>query len=648
MAKTKWINIIGNWFQPPIFLEDEDKTRNARVLSALLLSMLLFLLLAILGVIFVFVNKLGASIIILALIGSILVTRTLMNRGQVLVASRLFVIGMWVIFSLLFVSTGKFNSVGTNLLMATTVMTGVLLGRQSALVVAVSSSLLGLGMAILENTGFPFLRFFLAPPIPSWVTWTLTFFLILPPINIAIQDIINSRETLRESEEHLNYVLEGGQLCYWNWNIETGQVKRNARWAEMLGYTLSEVESTFGQWIDLHHPDDRDRVRQSIQDHLDGRKNEHKAEYRIRMMGGQYKWVLDQAKVVKRDSQGRPLRMSGTHTDITPHKLAEEEEHRQRILAEAISNSAAALNGTLDFEGVINRIVDNVGRVVSHDASNIMLLEGGDVISVACHRGYIERGIKADEIERQFSLAMMPILIEAARTGKSIATPDTHTDKGWVTYSSTQWVRSNITVPIQIRKITVGFLNLDSAKADFFSMDHAEKLQTFASHAAIAIENARLYEEVRKLAATDILTGIYNRAFFETELVRIGSGRDFPVSIMVADLDNLKITNDTLGHAVGDKILKHTAWILQDVFRNSDIVARIGGDEFAVLLPKTGSETTKKILHRIRAELQKHNVRHPDLQIGLSIGMATAKSGSLQETLVLADRRMYKEKSTHK
>ena len=143
----------------------------------------------------------------------------------------------------------------------------------------------------------------------------------------TVRDITERKETeeaLRESEERSALVLEGSQLGYWDWNIETGEVQRNARWAEMLGYTHQEIEFTVKQWTDLHHPDDRAAAWQSIQDHLEGRTPEHRIEYRMRTKNGGYKWILDQAKVVKRDSQGKPIRMSGTHTDITEHKRGEE------------------------------------------------------------------------------------------------------------------------------------------------------------------------------------------------------------------------------------------------------------------------------------------------------------------------------------
>ncbi len=134
-----------------------------------------------------------------------------------------------------------------------------------------------------------------------------------------------AEKQLRESEERLELVMEGSQLGYWDWNIETGEVHRNERWAEMLGYTLEEINYTVKQWTDLHHPDDREAAWKSIQDHLDGKTPAHRIEYRMRTKEGQYKWILDQARVMKRDAQGKPLRMSGTHTDITDRKQFEVE-----------------------------------------------------------------------------------------------------------------------------------------------------------------------------------------------------------------------------------------------------------------------------------------------------------------------------------
>lgn len=152
------------------------------------------------------------------------------------------------------------------------------------------------------------------------------------------------QQSLRESEEQLAFVLEGGQLGFWDLNLETNEVKRNERWAEILGYKLDEIDFTVNQWLDFIHPDDRSRAYKSIQDHLEGRSPLHSIEYRMLTKDGHFRWIFDQAQIVKRDSDGRPLRMCGTHTDVTQRKQTEvlllESQKTNAFLADMLQSSS--------------------------------------------------------------------------------------------------------------------------------------------------------------------------------------------------------------------------------------------------------------------------------------------------------------------
>jgi PAS domain S-box-containing protein len=167
---------------------------------------------------------------------------------------------------------------------------------------------------------------------------------------VILQDITESKnvnQKLVESEHRLTRVMDGSQLGYWDWEIKTGKVQRNERWAEMLGYTLPEIELNVKQWTDLHHPDDKAAAWKSISDHLEGRTPVHRMEYRMRCKNGEYKWILDQASIVEWDDEGKPLRMSGTHTDVTERKKAEENlresETKYRTLIEQLDDAIYVL-----------------------------------------------------------------------------------------------------------------------------------------------------------------------------------------------------------------------------------------------------------------------------------------------------------------
>lgn len=168
-------------------------------------------------------------------------------------------------------------------------------------------------------------------------------------------------EALRESEERLTFALKGSQLGFWDWNIKTGEVQRNERWAEMLGYSIKEIELTVKQWTDLIHIDDRAVAWKSIQDHLEGRTPEHELEYRMLCKDGKYKWILDRAMIVKRDQQGRPLRMSGTHLDITERKQAEEEREKLIKKIQEALKEIKTLRGILPLCSFCKKIRDDKG-----------------------------------------------------------------------------------------------------------------------------------------------------------------------------------------------------------------------------------------------------------------------------------------------
>ncbi|MBN1266555.1 MAG: sensor domain-containing diguanylate cyclase [Anaerolineales bacterium] len=187
------------------------------------------------------------------------------------------------------------------------------------------------------------------------------------------------------------------------------------------------------------------------------------------------------------------------------------------------------------------------------------------------------------------------------------------------------------------RRDTVFSVNPDGSAREILSLfqDITEK------------QNAR--QILYQMSTRDALTNLYNRVYFNQELERLQDSRLYPISILVADVDGLKPINDAFGHAAGDILIQRAGEVLRKTFRNEDVVARFGGDEFGVILAKTSADDMPNILARLNTYLDEYNSDMTQTEIRLSIGFATADKGDqLGQILREADVRMYAEKTERK
>ncbi len=157
-------------------------------------------------------------------------------------------------------------------------------------------------------------------------------------------------------------------------------------------------------------------------------------------------------------------------------------------------------------------------------------------------------------------------------------------------------------------------------------------------------EKKEQIEKIEYLSFHDPLTGLYNRSFFEEEMRRLDTDRNLPISVIVGDVNGLKLANDIFGHDAGDELLREVANTFQKVCRSDDIIVRIGGDEFAILLPKTQAKHAKEIMNRIKEEFSKQNIKAVKGSISMGCDAKVDKQQDILQVIKNAEDRMYSEK----
>lgn len=188
-------------------------------------------------------------------------------------------------------------------------------------------------------------------------------------------------------------------------------------------------------------------------------------------------------------------------------------------------------------------------------------------------------------------------------------------------------------------------LNLRALQRTIQVVTFSPRRGQFATIITDITERRLTLDKLAYLSTHDNLTGLYNRQYYEEELSRLERSRKYPVSVIMVDVNHLKAVNDTKGHAAGDEMLQEAATVLTAAFRGDDVIARIGGDEFAILLPSTDVAIAQAAVDRIRKKVWEYNSRKPALPLSLAIGSSTTeKSLQLKDALREADAQMYLDK----
>lgn len=405
---------------------------------------------------------------------------------------------------------------------------------------------------------------------------------------------------------------------------------------ELTGYSPDKwIASSL--WQKIIHPLDKKRVirmeKMSLKTCSDFRE-----EYRLITKNGEVIWIEDQMSFMR--DEGEKGVWHGVMYDITKQKLIEEELSRSKARYQDLFDHSPISLWEEDF----SRVNKRVKILMRKSNKNIRL--------------YIKEN--PSEVSRLLSLLKV---INVNQTTLTLMAKDSFNELSTLSHPTFNLKPIDLFIE-EIVAISEGKTNFEVEGANdfrdgiiryhnlhFMVMPGYEKSYERVIIAITDITDRKITEEkLTYLSTHDSLTGLFSRSFFETELARLQESRQYPISILMVDADNLKITNDTEGHAAGDLLIKRTANVLRMTFRPEDIVARIGGDEFAILIPNSDSHSAVKFIQRLRGMLELENKSNPSLKrLDISIGVATAETGDLlADTLKAADFQMYQDKEHKK
>jgi diguanylate cyclase (GGDEF)-like protein/PAS domain S-box-containing protein len=465
-------------------------------------------------------------------------------------------------------------------------------------------------------------------------------------VHIAVVQDITARkkaeEALRKSEERFKKLFDEAPLGISLNDSLTGQTYAvNAKFANIMGRTVDEVLSN--DWLSFTYPEDLQQDLDNMTLLNSGRIPGFQMEKRYIHANGSLVWI----------------KMTVASIDIDgldhPHHLCMIEEITERKRFELVQNATYRITeAAITSDGIVT-LYESIHSILREliSAENLFIALYDSSNGLISFPYYIDQ-YDQKPLEPTLSQGLTGYVI---RSGRSLlATPEVYDqliqqcEVEPIGTKGEDWLG----VPLKSDGRIIGVIVLQSySKKTHYSQKDLELLEFVSTQIAQVIERKRLEEEIRSLSLTDELTGLNNRRGFvhlaEQEL-KLAHRNNRPMLLFFGDVDHLKLINDSLGHAQGDIALKEISAILKDSFRDADIMARIGGDEFVVLTLDDSRENADALTRRVEAALEVCN-QQPDraYQLTLSLGVAhydPASPTTLEDLLAKADSQMYLQKQS--
>ena len=414
-------------------------------------------------------------------------------------------------------------------------------------------------------------------PIPTSDTREIAA--LAETMNRMLEAIRDSREALKGSEFRWKFAVEGSGDGLWDWNLVTDEVYFSPQWKKMLGFEADEIAGSLEEWSKRVHPGDLEAVYADIERHLSGKAPVYLNEHRVLCKDGSYKWILDRGIVVERDGSGKPVRMIGTHTDIS-----EQVEGRKKL-----EESEARLTAMLDVSPIAVRIIETgTNRVVYANRAYVRLVKSEYLDVVGIDPGYYYA--RSEEYEE---------VVSRIKNGETLYNSEVELSiKGKHVWA----LASYMPIEYEGKSSILGwFYDITSQKESELKLEYA--------------------------AYHDVLTDLPNRLQLSLMMPKVLARtrrHGTLAALLFMDLDGFKEVNDRYGHEAGDRLLKDVAERILHVVREDDIVVRLGGDEFAVLVSDIHyrSEAAPLIERMLGDIAQPYAYQGHTLSVSVSIGVS--------------------------